>query len=757
MPIDSSTSSSTAIIGDNYPVPDRMLVHNEQIVHEYLQWAMCGPPRPKGRFHLYAVEGGTAAMCYIFKSMKANRLLNAGDTIALLTPIFTPYLEMPHLEDYDLKTVLIKTRQEGRFQLDDADLKKLLDPKVKAFFVVNPGNPSAVALNDEAIGKIGAILEKRPELMVLTDDVYGTFVTRFRSLLGAFPRNTIGVYSYSKYFGCTGWRLGVIAVHEDNLFDRLIANHPEHVRKKLDKRYGTLTLEPRKVRFIDRIVADSRDVALNHTAGLSLPQQVMMTLFSLYELMDEKKQYQKACMDIVRKRAQATIEGLDIEFSPSQQFDNYYGLIDFEFWARKYLGEDIVRWMKANVHPLDIVFRLAKDHGIVALNGGGFDAPNWSVRLSFANLDDDVYEHIGRSVRAVARSYRQLYEAAHPKRSRQAQQDSACSGQASATMKRTAGWLVLIALMVGAAALAQQPPALPRVKVLATGGTIAGAQASAGNYSYRSGAYDVNALIAAVPNLDQLAVITGEQVANIGSQDMSDEVWLALAKRVNEVLAAADTDGILITHGTDTLEETSYFLSLVTKSDKPVVMVGSMRPATAISADGPGNIYNGVAVIADRGAYGKGTLVSLNDEIHYARNVVKTDTTSVQTFRSVNRGPAGVVHTGKVEWFEPMNRKVGNATEFSIAALEALPRVDVLYAHANMSADLIDAAVENGAQGIVIAGVGDGNMTAARSTRSPKRRRPASSSCAAHVCPPVSCCATTRSTTTSSGSSRRVS
>jgi aspartate 4-decarboxylase len=409
-----------AIIGDNYPVPDRMLVHNEQIVHEYLQWAMCGPPRPKGRFHLYAVEGGTAAMCYIFKSMKANRLLNAGDTIALLTPIFTPYLEMPHLEDYDLKTVLIKTRQEGRFQLDDADLKKLLDPKVKAFFVVNPGNPSAVALNDEAIGKIGAILKKRPDLMVLTDDVYGTFVTRFRSLLGAYPRNTIGVYSYSKYFGCTGWRLGVIAVHEDNLFDRLIANHPEHVRKKLDKRYGTLTLEPRKVRFIDRIVADSRDVALNHTAGLSLPQQVMMTLFSLYELMDEKKQYQKACIDIVRKRAKATIEGLDIEFSPSEQFDHYYGLIDFEFWARKYLGEDIVLWMKANVHPLDIVFRLAKDHGIVALNGGGFDAPNWSVRLSFANLDDDVYEHIGRSVRAVARSYRQLYEAAHPKLSSRA-------------------------------------------------------------------------------------------------------------------------------------------------------------------------------------------------------------------------------------------------------------------------------------------------------------------------------------------------
>src|SRR6187401_2235215 len=243
-----------SIIGDHYPVPDRMLVHNERIVHEYLQWAMCGSPRPKGTFKLYAVEGGTAAMCYLFKSLKTNRLLNAGDTIALATPIFTPYLEMPHLEDYDLKIVNVQAKQENRFQFDDAELAKLLDPAFKAFFLVNPGNPSAVALNDESIRKIGGILAKKPDLILLTDDVYGTFVPGFRSLLGAFPYNTIGVYSYSKYFGCTGWRLGVIAVHEDNLFDRLIAKHSEPVLKKLDKRYGALTLEPRKLRFIDRIV-----------------------------------------------------------------------------------------------------------------------------------------------------------------------------------------------------------------------------------------------------------------------------------------------------------------------------------------------------------------------------------------------------------------------------------------------------------------------------------------------------------------------
>ena len=401
-----------SIIGDHYPVPDRMLVHNEQIVHEYLEWAMCGTPKPAGSFKLYAVEGGTAAMCYIFKSLKSNRILNPGDTIALGVPIFTPYLEMAHLEDYDLHFVEVHATQEHRFQYPQEELDKLLDPQIKAFFVVNPGNPFAVAMSPDTIEKLGAVLAKRPDLILLTDDVYGTFVPGFRSLMGAFPRNTIGVYSYSKYFGCTGWRLGTIAVHEDNIFDEMIANHPEPTKKLLDKRYGGLTLEPRKFAFIDRIVADSRDVALNHTAGLSLPQQVMMSLFSLAELMDEKKDYQKACIGIVRKRVAATIEGLGIEVGENEYFDWYYGLIDFEFWARMYLGEDVVEWMKENVHPLDIVFRLAEDHGIVLLNGSGFAAPDWSVRISFANLDDHVYDDIGRAVRAIARGYRQAYEAA---------------------------------------------------------------------------------------------------------------------------------------------------------------------------------------------------------------------------------------------------------------------------------------------------------------------------------------------------------
>ena len=401
-----------SIIGDNYPVPDRMLVHNERIVHEYLMWAVCGEPRPKGKFDLYAVEGGTAAMCYIFKSLKANRLLFPGDTIALGTPIFTPYLEMTHLEDYDLKVVNIGTPQENRWQFTDEEIKKLEDPKIKGLFVVNPGNPSGIAMDKETIAKIAKLVKtKRPDLMLLTDDVYGTFVNDFRSLMGEIPRNTIGVYSYSKYFGCTGWRLGVIAIHEDNIFDEMIGKLPDNHMKALDKRYAPIVLEPRKFRFIDRIVADSRDIGLNHTAGLSLPQQVMMTMFSLYELMDEKKVYQKACMKIVERRAKALIDSLGLQLSPNPNYDAYYGLIDFEFWARKNIGDDAVEYLKKNIHPLDLAFRLAEDHGIVLLNGGGFEAPQWSLRVSLANLSDEAYEDIGRGVRAIARGYRQAFEA----------------------------------------------------------------------------------------------------------------------------------------------------------------------------------------------------------------------------------------------------------------------------------------------------------------------------------------------------------
>ena len=221
-----------SIIGDNYPVPDRMLVHNERIVarvsdvgdvRESKAGGQIRPLRGRGR------DGGDVLHLQVAESQSPA---GPGDTIALATPIFTPYIEMPHLEDYGLKFVNIEAPQENRFQFTDEEIKKLEDPKIKAFFLVNPGNPTGVALSKEMIWKIANLVKtKRPDLMILTDDVYGTFVEDFRSLLGELPQNTIGVYSYSKYFGCTGWRLGVIAVHEDNIFDKMIAKLPMPISK----------------------------------------------------------------------------------------------------------------------------------------------------------------------------------------------------------------------------------------------------------------------------------------------------------------------------------------------------------------------------------------------------------------------------------------------------------------------------------------------------------------------------------------------
>jgi L-asparaginase len=267
---------------------------------------------------------------------------------------------------------------------------------------------------------------------------------------------------------------------------------------------------------------------------------------------------------------------------------------------------------------------------------------------------------------------------------------------------------VVVALML----IASAAQAKPKIMVLATGGTIAGAQASTSEAGYKSGSFSVDDLIKAVPQLKDLADITGEQVANIGSQTMNHEVWLKLAKRVNEVLKG-DIDGVVITHGTDTMEETAFFLSLVVKSDKPVVLVGSMRPATAIGADGPANLYDAVALAANPEAKGRGPLVVLNDEIHYAREAQKTNSTALDTFKSPNRGRAGVMNTGKAYFFSQNTTLHTTKSEFSVdgKGVNDLPRVEVVYSYANLGRDGIDFLVSKGVKGIVLAGVGDGNST----------------------------------------------
>ena len=279
-------------------------------------------------------------------------------------------------------------------------------------------------------------------------------------------------------------------------------------------------------------------------------------------------------------------------------------------------------------------------------------------------------------------------------------------------MVKTPRWMVgLVAAIAVAGPVVFAQAKKPRVVIVATGGTIAGSAESTTSAGYKSGAVAVDTLIAAVPQMKSFADVTGVQVASVGSQDMNDEIWLKLAGEVNRLLAQPDVDGVAITHGTDTMEETAYFLNLVVKSDKPVVLTGSMRPSTSLSADGPLNIYNAVGVASDPRARGRGVLVVANDDIHSARAITKRHTTDVQTFVSPEAGLIGVCLFDSRDFVRMPARAHTTATPFKVAVGQTMPRVDIIYAHAGMSPDLIDAAVTNGAKGLVIAGVGDGNMT----------------------------------------------
>lgn len=275
-------------------------------------------------------------------------------------------------------------------------------------------------------------------------------------------------------------------------------------------------------------------------------------------------------------------------------------------------------------------------------------------------------------------------------------------------MKKTL--CLLWAVLLTTALFAQ---AKPRVIILATGGTIAGSGAASDRAGYTAGKIPIENLIGGIPTVNKVATISGEQISSIGSQDMTVDIWKKLAVRCNEIFAKNEADGIVITHGTDTQEETGYFLDLVVKSDKPVVLTGSMRPATAISADGPKNLYDAIVVAANPRSKGKGVVISFNEGIFDARDVMKLSTTKVNAFASPNTGPIGQVYDGKVEYYLASMREVNEQSPFSVSADTRLPRVDIVYMYADASADQIDLLVSKKVDGIVIAGVGNGNFNKA--------------------------------------------
>ena len=402
-------------LGCVYPVPPRMLANAEKIVGAYLSKEMFGNEPPAGPFSVFATEGGTAAMTYIFQTLKFNGLVKEGDKVALGTPIFSPYLEIPPLPEYDMPVVDIRMEEGADWQFSDAELAKLEDPSIKIFCLVNPSNPPSVKLSPEDLDRVAAVInDKRPDLFVVTDDVYGTFADDFVSLFAKCPRNTLCVYSFSKYFGATGWRLGAIALHEDNVFDEALAALPENAKTVLDRRYSSLTTTPRDIRFIDRLVADSRAVALNHTAGASTPQQIQMMLFALSGLLDRDDRYKNAAKSLIRKRFN-TLE-LNMGVKPHREPNdvNYYTLINLQHLSGRIYGKAFADWFVANKKGYDFLFRLAEETSVVLLPGKGFEVVDASARVSLANLTEAEYAKIGAFARQVISEYHEEYSKQQP-------------------------------------------------------------------------------------------------------------------------------------------------------------------------------------------------------------------------------------------------------------------------------------------------------------------------------------------------------
>ena len=388
---------ANGIIGDYYPDPSRCLKYTEVILNQYLQSVLYNGTELTEQTELFATEGGSAAMSYIFHSLSHNNVLKPGDKIAIGTPIFTPYLQIPDVDDFDLISINVNAKENDDWDIPEEELKKLEDPEIEAFFLVNPSNPASHALSKNTLDRLTDVVKKHPDLIILTDDVYGTFVEGFESVYSRIPYNTILVYSFSKLYGVTGWRTGLIAMNKDNVVDRLISELPENDRKELSAEYSIVTNDPDSMKFIERVTADSRSIGLYHTSGLSTPSQIFMDFMALSHLAGgETDEYIELANDVVTERYFAMAEGLGIE--PDHHRDNaeYYMLIDINELINDRYGAEFAEWRKENITDLDFLDDLAAKKGVVLMYGQGFEAPEGTVRVSLANLNKEDYTEIAR-------------------------------------------------------------------------------------------------------------------------------------------------------------------------------------------------------------------------------------------------------------------------------------------------------------------------------------------------------------------------
>ncbi|MFK5676789.1 bifunctional aspartate transaminase/aspartate 4-decarboxylase [Ligilactobacillus sp. LYQ60] len=403
-------------LGNNYPAPDRVLHYTERILNRYVQNVLYGGVNLENHTQIFPTEGGTAAIVYLFNSLKENHLIHPGDKIALTTPIFTPYLEIPVLNDYQLVKINLVADETTNWQIRPEELEKLADPNIKLVCAINPSNPGAKAFDKQALAAIKRAVAKNPDLMIVTDDVYGTFAENFQTIYSVVPYNTMLVYSFSKLFGATGWRLGLIAMHDDNVFDKLVSELPSAQRAEVNERYGNVVLHPDKMSFIERMVADSRSIGLYHTAGLSTPQQVMEDLFALTHLVAGKDdQYINESRRIVSERYNRLCTALGINPDESKENTKYYSLLDIYQIAEHKYGKGFRKYLEENFEQIDFLVNLAKKNGITLMNGPGFGTTPGKLRVSEANLPTHAYTVIGEQILQLLANYHERYEAAKKK------------------------------------------------------------------------------------------------------------------------------------------------------------------------------------------------------------------------------------------------------------------------------------------------------------------------------------------------------
>ncbi len=401
-----------AVIGDYYPTPSRCLTCTETILNAYLQSTLYHGADLAEETMVFPTEGGSAAMVYIFEALSHNRLLNPGDQIAIATPIFTPYMQIPSVKNYGLVSIDISSSQDENWDIAETELAKLEDPSVKAFFLVNPSNPASHALSEKTLERLAQAVEKNPDLIILTDDVYGTFAEDFRSVYSILPHNTILVYSFSKLYGVTGWRVGLIAMNKSNVCDRLLSELPEEDKAFLHDEYSIVTTEPEKMLFLDRVVADSRSIGLYHTSGLSTPSQVFMAIMSLTHLVNAQEDpYIRLANETVRARYTILMNALGLPADNSAQNAQYYTLVDVLTIATERYGEDYTDWLKTSRTEIDFLNDLAARKGVVLMYGPGFSAPEGTVRVSLANLNAEDYTEIARRLLELLDDYYAEYEA----------------------------------------------------------------------------------------------------------------------------------------------------------------------------------------------------------------------------------------------------------------------------------------------------------------------------------------------------------